>query len=66
MKFTICFSIPNLIMKNERYPYYANTSFYDFEFHSFGPKGKIRKIATFILIKFSKKKFFFLINFTPS
>lgn len=38
-------------MKNERYPYYADTSFFDFEFDSIGPKGKIRKIATFIRIK---------------
>ena len=37
-------------MKLDRYPYYADSSFFDFEFESEGPKGKIRKIARFIKI----------------
>jgi hypothetical protein len=38
-------------MKLDRYPYYANASFFDFDFESEGPKGKIRKIARFIKIR---------------
>lgn len=38
-------------MKQDRYPYYAAKSFFDFEFESVGPKGRIRKIATFIRIR---------------
>jgi hypothetical protein len=34
-------------MNLERYPYYANPSFFDFEFESEGPKGTIKKIARF-------------------
>jgi hypothetical protein len=34
-------------MNLERYPYYANPSFFDFEFESEGPKGRIKKIARF-------------------
>jgi hypothetical protein len=37
-------------MNLERYPYYANPSFFDFEFESEGPKGKIKKIARFTSI----------------
>ncbi|HEV2480620.1 MAG TPA: hypothetical protein VGS79_13180 [Puia sp.] len=37
-------------MKQDRYPYYAAKSFFDFEFESLGPNGRIRKIATFIQI----------------
>jgi hypothetical protein len=39
-----------LTMKLDRYPYYADSSFFDFEFESEGSKGKIRKIARFIKI----------------
>lgn len=38
-------------MTQDRYPYNAASSFFDFEFESIGPKGRIRKIATFIQIK---------------
>jgi hypothetical protein len=34
-------------MNLERYPYYANPDFFDFEFESEGPKGTIKKIARF-------------------
>ncbi|MCW3118129.1 MAG: hypothetical protein JWM28_2211 [Chitinophagaceae bacterium] len=34
-------------MNLEKYPYYANASFFDFEFDSIGPKGVIRKVARF-------------------
>jgi hypothetical protein len=37
-------------MKLERYPYYSDPSFIDFEFESVGRKGSIRKIARFHLI----------------
>jgi hypothetical protein len=40
-----------LTMKLDRYPYYADSSFFDFEFESEGPKRKIRKIARFIKIR---------------
>jgi uncharacterized protein DUF6934 len=34
-------------MNLERYTYYANPSFFDFEFLSEGPKGTIKKVARF-------------------
>ena len=34
-------------MTLERYPYYANPDFFDFEFESEGPKGTVKKIARF-------------------
>ena len=37
-------------MNLDRYPYYANSSFFDFEFESKGPKGTIKKIARFTRI----------------
>src|SRR5580692_3512185 len=37
-------------MNLERYPYYANPSFFDFEFESEGAKGTIKKIARFSTI----------------
>jgi hypothetical protein len=46
-------------MKLDRYPYYANPSFFDFDFESEGPKGKIRKIARFVKIRRSLYSFGF-------
>ena len=37
-------------MKLDRYPYYADAEFFDFEFESQGPKGTIKKIARFLRI----------------
>ena len=37
-------------MKLDRYPYYADAEFFDFEFESQGPKGTIKKIARFMHI----------------
>ncbi len=37
-------------MTLDRYPYYANSSFFDFEFESKGAKGAIKKIARFTRI----------------
>ena len=37
-------------MTLDRYPYYANSSFFDFEFESKGPRGAIKKIARFTQI----------------
>ncbi len=34
-------------MNLERYEYYANETFLDFEFESEGPKGKIRKVIRY-------------------
>ena len=34
-------------MNLEKYPYYTNSSFFDFDFESEGPKGHIKKIARF-------------------
>ncbi len=38
-------------MHLDRYKYYADASFFDFEFESEGPKGKIKKIARFLAIE---------------
>jgi hypothetical protein len=37
-------------MKLDRYPYYADADFLDYEFESNGPKGIITKVARFTLI----------------
>jgi hypothetical protein len=37
-------------MNLERYPYYANPSFFDFAFESDGSKGTVKKIARFMPI----------------
>jgi hypothetical protein len=46
-------------MKLDRYPYYTDADFFDFEFESHGPKGNIKKVARFLRIEHNLYNFGF-------